>query len=171
MAVSDKHLISLKLILKQFGIDIGPNFDYKSQSNDDLICSCIALIQSLYPLNYKFEIMKVGGRHRVRSVALWNEINVLRKENNSIQFLLTEKQYALRSVLLQKIKKVAAILKVPQNIKVSQLGWIYMLGFCIVAQRELSETKFLRIMTNEYREFLPYLDIAHEKIKELKIEK
>ena len=168
MHSSDKHLVTLKLILKYFGLDVSQALAVNHpEPNQDLIACCLALLQSLYPLGYEYEVVKIGGRHRIRSTSLTNEVDLMFKRTGHGELIVLERQYALKDVLVDKIKKVATALKIPNETKFTQAGWLYLLGFYLIASEKLNEDVLLGILTNEYRDFLPYLDIANERIKEL----
>lgn len=172
MEIDDRTLMALKLILWEFGIHVGKSLEVKQSSpNMDLISSCISLLQIVHPMTYKFELILVAGRHRIRSKKLVNEIEILQKKVSSGHLVLLERQYTLNAEVKGKIQDIIKEIRTPDNVSFGPEGWLFFLGFYNIVSRICDSNAVLEVMMRDYLDLLPYMDLAEETLKTIQYNK
>lgn len=162
MLQSDKTIITLHLILNEFGIDTEQGFNQKY----DLMCSCIVLTQLVYPLEYEFEVFQSSSGHYIRSSALVGDLEILHSKIENGEFINISKRYNLSKKMIIGISKLIPLLTPPENITI--VDWIKSVAMYSVLSSTAEDNEIKKIMISEHRNILPYLDFVHQKIKEIK---
>lgn len=165
MEVPDRTLISLNLVLQQFGISVATPLMVKTDPpNMDKIVSIIALMQVAHPMGYTFYVEHDEIGYHVRSKALTRHVGQLRKKSTRGDFLLVGKRYGISRLCSQRIESILKRTTVPSPVPFSQSEWTFLVGLWAALSEALPDDEALQIVMADYIEFLPYIDWAEEAV-------
>lgn len=165
MEIPDRTLISLNLVLQQFGISVATPLMVKSDPPDmDRVVSTIALMQVAHPMGYVFYVERDEIGYHVRSKTLTRHISELRKKSTRGDFIISGKRYGISKVCRKRVESVLRRTLVPNPVPFSQSEWTFLVGLWAAMNETLPSDDALQVVMADYIEFLPYIDWAEEAI-------
>lgn len=165
MEIPDRTLISLSLVLQQFGISVATPLMVKTDPPDmDSIVSTIALMQVAHPMGYTFYVEKDEIGYHVRSKMLTRHVSELRKKSTRGDFIISGKRYGISKLCARRIESILKRTVVPSKVPFSQVEWTFLVGLWAALSETLPDDDTLQVVMDDYIEFLPYIDWAEEAV-------
>lgn len=167
MALMERTLMALKLILAKFDIPIAEHLSIKQEiPNMDNVTAIVSLIQILHDLDYKIKFVYDHG-YKIRSAKLTWEVSAAINEAKNGKLVL-HKDMSLDSNFEYKIMMIQQRIYAPPNVPFTNQDWLYFVGFYNILIDHYTEEGIAHVLLKEKLDYLPYFMIAEQQITEVK---
>ena len=169
MEAVDRSLIALKLILEEFNIRVAEPLRTKQDPvNMDLVSSIISLVQIAHPLGYDFSLVEIPY-YTIRCKKLSTEVHLLSKRTGTGELIINERKWKLSERVQRRVNYIVKGGLTPEELqgKFTNPQWAIFMGVYNIASRICPNEALVDIFMKDYIEFLPYMDLAEEIIRDL----
>lgn len=163
-----RHLVILNLILKRLKINIDKNLDELPLVYLHYLTPLFFLMQERinFDSRYFFKFIKTDKFCKLKCPKLEEDLQQLMKRRNKTDYVLFENQYQFSQQSIKILDNFIKILKVPPELNITYGGWIFFLSLYIFLEKSKIYNT-IDVFSNYYRDFIPYLNIAHERSMEI----